>query len=240
MLFRSDWTFAYSALVVLCSPLRLLRQRSNSAEYSNLIDLGFDMKRIRNAVFLALVIVFLAGHAQAGTILIGTLSYDTFIPGSATAPGIDAINLANLTGGFDLPPDFPVSDSLAFDDAALTLTFSNMSQEVFDLGNIDPGFLVDGVGNPLVQLPGNSTIALAELTATLSLGSFKLSDGTTATASSTALDVLLQPSSGATLLADTDQTTISVQTGVVPEPATVDLVLCGVAMLAFCVCRKQI
>jgi len=161
-------------------------------------------------------------HAWGGVISIGALSYDTFIPAGDGSTGVDAFDIANLTGAFSLPPDFPVTDSLTLQSAVLTLTFSDTTQEIFDLSDIGPGFLLDGGGNPIVQVPGDDSFASAELTATLSATSFMLYDGSTFTAGSTSIDTLLLPSSGNTLTVDVDQTTINVSSAAtaVPEPAS--------------------
>jgi hypothetical protein len=105
---------------------------------------------------------------------------------------------------------------------------------VVDLGDIGPGFLLDQSGNPVVQVPSDQAFVSAEFTATLSPNSFTLFDGTSITADSTSIDVVLDPSSGTTLVADTDQTTIgSVSTAsTLPEPSSIGLlvlVLLGLA-----------
>ncbi len=175
--------------------------------------------------------------AHASTISVGVLSYDTFIPpGGDGSPGVDAFDIANLTGGFSLPPDFPVTDSLTFEDAVLTLTLTDSSQQVFDLGDIGPGFLLDGSGNPVVQVSSDESFTSAELTATLSPTTFMLFDGSTFTADSASLDILLLPSSGPTLTVDVDQTTIDVSSAAAastPEPAGAALVLTGCFGLLF-------
>src|ERR1700733_1615119 len=200
------------------------------------------MTRILHTIVLAMFLCFPGGIGRADVALVGTLSYDTFIPGGSGSPGIDAFNVSNLTGGFDLPPDFPVSDSLTFQSASLTLTFSNLSKEVFSLGDIDPGFLLDPSGNPVVQVPGDQLFASAELTATLSAGSFGLFDGTSFVADSTSIDVVLQPSSGLTLVADTDQTTIGVSgsgTEVTPEPSFFVVLLLALTSLVLVRIRRK-
>src|SRR5579863_7126766 len=131
----------------------------------------------RVIVFIA-ALGFVGGIAQASTVSVGALSYDTFIPAGGGSPGADAFNLANLTGAFSLPTDFPVTDSLTFGSAVLTLTLSDLSQDVIALGDIGPGFLLDGSGNPIVQVPGDDVFDSAEFTVTLSPLTFALFDGT--------------------------------------------------------------
>jgi len=177
----------------------------------------------------------LASTARAGVISIGVLSYDTFIPAGGGSPGVDAFDIANLTGAYSLPPDFPVTDSLTLQSAVLTLTFSDSTQQVWDLGDIGPGFLLDNNGNPIVQVPGDETFASAELTAALSPRTFMLYDGSTFSAGSASIDTLLLPSSGTTLTVDVDQTTIDVSSAPsgVPEPSGVSLMAVGLVSIVF-------
>ena len=185
----------------------------------------------------------LAITVHASTVLVGALSYDTFVPAGGGSPGIDALDLANLTGAYSLPPDFPVTDALTFQDAILTVTLSNLTQQVFDLGNIAPGFLVDIGGNPIVQVPGNEILDSAEFTAILSPLTFALSGGTIFTANSTVIDVLLLPSTGSTLTVDVDQATIGVSAATVqvtPEPSSFVLVLAVLPWLAWNWRRRRI
>ena len=189
-----------------------------------------------------LAFCLLLAPARAATVYVGALSYDTFVPAGDGSPGIFAFDLANLTGAFDLPPDFPVADDLTFQGAVITLTLSDLSQQVFDLGDIGPGFLLDGDGNPIVQVPGDEVIDSAEFTATLSAPTFALYDGTSFIADSTAMDILLLPSSGPTLTVDVDQITIGVSGTAqsTPEPSSRDMVLLALPLLAWSLRRKQI
>lgn len=187
-------------------------------------------------------ICLFAAMAQGSTVYVGALSYDTFIPAGNGSPGVYAFDLANLTGAFSLPPDFPVTDDLTFQSAVLTLTLSDLSQEVFTLGDIGPGFLVDGGGNPIVQVPGDQVFNSAEFTATLSPLTFGLFDGTSFVADSAVMDILLLPSSGPTLVVDVDQTSLGVTGTVqsaVPEPASRDLACLGFSGLALGLIWKQ-
>jgi hypothetical protein len=193
--------------------------------------------------FTFAVLFLFSAMARADIVDVGTLSYDTFIPAGNGSPGVDAFDLANFTGAFSLPPDFPVIDDLTFQSAVLTLTLSDLSQEVFDLGDVGPGFLVDNSGNPIVQAPGDQVFASAELTATLSPLTFGLSDGTSFTADSGALDILLLPSIGPSLAVDVDQITIGVSGTVrttVPEPTSRDLILLVLPMLVWSLRSKPV
>jgi hypothetical protein len=177
---------------------------------------------LRWMILLLAASSLLTPGARGDVVSIGALSYDTFIAAGGGSPGVDAFDIANLTGAFSLPPDFPVTDSLTLQSAVLTLTLGDSTQQVFDLGDIGPGFLLDGSGNPVVQVSGDEVFASAELTATLSATTFLLFDGTSFTAGSASLDALLFPSSGNMLTVDVDQTTIDVSApaAATSEPAS--------------------
>jgi len=138
---------------------------------------AYSTNRARHGLQLIVLICLLGMIAQADIANVGALSYDTFIPAGNGSPGVFAFDIYNLTGAFSLPPDFQVTDSLTFGAATLTLTRSDLSQEVFDLGNIGPGYLSDQNGNPIIQVPGNGLFDSAEFTATLSTLTFAQSGG---------------------------------------------------------------
>jgi hypothetical protein len=98
-----------------------------------------SLSRLFRGVGCCLAFFLVAITARASTVYVGALSYDTFVPAGDGSPGIGEFDLANLTGAFDLPPDFPVADDLTFQGAVLTLTFSDLSTQVFNLGDIGPG-----------------------------------------------------------------------------------------------------
>lgn len=184
--------------------------------------------RILTVSTYAFALCLLTPGIWADVLTVGALSYDTFVPAGNGSPGIYAFDLADLSGAYDLPPDFPVSDGLTLGSAVLTLTLADATREVFDLGDIAPGFLVDVNGNPVVQVPGNEGFTSAELVAMLSTTTFILADGAMFTATSASLDALLLPSSGSTLSVDVDRTIIDVSGSIAslaPEPATLSCLL---------------
>jgi hypothetical protein len=190
----------------------------------------------RSIIVCCVALGLLAPGTQGATIDIGALSYDTFIPAIDGAPGVDAFDIANLTGPYSLVPDFPVIDSLTFQSAILTLTLSDSSKQVFDLGDIAPGFLLDGGGNPVVQVPTTETFSSAEFTATLSPTAFTLSGPSPFQAYSPSLDIFLLPTAGPALTADLDGTIIDVSNtapSTVPEPPVTGLVVSGLLCVAF-------
>ncbi len=193
------------------------------------------MRTFRLATYAGLALNLALPAAHADIINVGALAYDTFIPPGNGSPGVDAFDLANLTGAFGLPPDFPVVDDLTFQNAELLITSLNQPAQTIPLGDLGPGFLLDGSGNPVVQVPADQAFTSAEFMATLAPASFALSDGTTWTADSVSIDVLLLPASGPTLIADTDQIPIalSASPASTPEPASSALLLAAALGLVF-------
>lgn len=48
------------------------------------------------------------------TVNVGLISFDVLIPADINVPGVSVFTISNFTGGFALPADFPVVDSLIF------------------------------------------------------------------------------------------------------------------------------
>jgi hypothetical protein len=145
-------------------------------------------------------------------------------------------DISNLTGTNNLPPDFPVADLLTFLGSSLKVTDSDGTTTTIDLGDIDPGGLVDTTP---VQFSDTFSFASAIFTANLSQLSFLLSDGSTFTAASAVLTAELLPSSGSTLVQDTDFALLTVSdtplVSAVPEPSS--LLLLGVGLLGVAIIR---
>lgn len=182
------------------------------------------------------VALCLALTVAKADVFVGVFSYDTFIPAGDGAPGVDAFNVANFTGSFGLPPDFPAADDLIFQSASINLFQGSTLWNTFTLGDIGPGFALDGFGNPLLQVPDDVAFTSAEFIATLSPLTFTLADGNLFTVSSGSIDTLLLPSSDSDLTVDVDNVLISVpgteHVASTPEPASVVLLLTGIACLA--------
>jgi len=180
-------------------------------------------KRAQFAVAaLGITLIFSPSLLRADVIL-GYVSYDNIIPGTPDSPGINVFNIVNLTGdpnvgGYAVPPTFPTLTSVAFLNAALTL-MSNESTTVLSLGDIGPGFFM----SPLLEFPDTQVFSAAVFTATLDTTALSLADGTTTTASMSAILTNLLPSSGGTLAAGSDFVLIEVpeeMVSTVPEPAS--------------------
>jgi hypothetical protein len=195
---------------------------------------------VQRHILLAVLLGFTALPAAKSEIVVGVLSFDIFIAAGNDSPGISAFDVFNLTGpAYGLLASSPyVTDSLTLDNVVLTAFLSGGSPQTFDLGNIDPGELLDSGGNPVVQLPGSWQFSSATLTASLSQTTFTLSDGSTFTASPT-ISTDLMPSSGNLLVAGLDFSPIYAQPAIAgtPEPGTLFLLPLG--LLAVAVVRRR-
>jgi len=173
--------------------------------------------------------------AARAEVIVGILSFDVFIPAGANSPGIDTFDIFNFTGPAygPLAGSPYVPDSVTLDNVILTAFFMGGAWQTFDLGNLDPGQLLDSGGNPVVQFPGSAQFTSATLTATLSQTSFTLSDGSTFTASPS-ISVDLAPSSGGLLVAGVDFAPIYAEPsgGAAPEPGTLVLLPLGLMAVA--------
>jgi hypothetical protein len=190
------------------------------------------LNKCRPLWFVALAF-FAPTALSANTVYVGVASFDNLIP-AGPGPGVNVFNIFNYTGdpgsgGFALPPDFPVFTNLTFLNSSLTLDDGISPFTVF-LGDIGPGQL-----NPSepVQFPDTTNFLSATLTATLSQTSLALFDSSIFNAFSPTLTVQILPSSGPFLQAGTDFAVISVSDAPsVPEPGTVLLTFLGILAVA--------
>jgi hypothetical protein len=97
-------------------------------------------------VFLGLVF-FGSLPGQANPVPIGVLSFDVLTPSANGFASVNAFNISDFTGAFDLPPDFSASTALTLKDATLTADYGGGPPQVISLGNIGPGPLLDPNGN---------------------------------------------------------------------------------------------
>lgn len=182
---------------------------------------------------LALALLLVA-PSFATPLAVGVLSFDVFIPSAGQTTGVNAFNIYNFTG----PVYGPIlgepyaADALSFLDTTLTLNVQGGPPQVINLGTVGPGILLDGSGNPLVQVPSATSFTSATLQATLSATSFLLSDGTTFIASPS-VTLNLTPSAGPVLVAGVDLQPLFAQPAgaVVPEPGTMILIGSGLAAI---------
>ena len=181
-------------------------------------------------VVCGLVVIF-SPMARAAVVNIGLISFDVLIPGGPVLPGVNVFDISNLTGdpasgGFALPPDFPTFTPLTLIGSKITLTPSVGSPQTIVLGDIAPGTF--GSTGPL-QFPDTSLFSSANFSATLSTTHILLAGGSTFVAASPSFSTAFLPSSGASLVPDSDLAVITVAD--VPERATSTLVLAGLAAL---------
>jgi hypothetical protein len=181
---------------------------------------------------------------MAAAVPVGTLSFELEIPREDPVPGTNHVLLTNLTGAEALPGDFPVLTGLVFQDSVLTLVSAAGASTSIDLGDVGPGFLLDGLtGLPpdALRFPDTESFASMSFTATLSAASFQLAGGATFVADSTTLSATLLPSSGASLLAGDlavlDVAGRTIQS--VPEPSTLLLLAGGLGVAALAGRRRR-
>src|SRR5690348_8310438 len=98
------------------------------------------MRRGSWLVLAVLAVLLIPATLFATTINVGIISFDTLIPGGATA-GSNVFNISNLTDAFQLPPDFPVAAALTFHSSSLMLVNSVGTSTTIPLGDIGPGSL---------------------------------------------------------------------------------------------------
>lgn len=176
--------------------------------------------------FIGATVIFCAA-GYGGTVPLGLISFDVLTQGSSNAPGVDAFDIFNFTGdpasgGFALPPDFPVITPVSFAISSLVLQ-SLGGMQTIPLGDIAPGQLSPP---PDLQFPEATAFSSATLSATLGSTNLTLSDGTTFTALPNIQAVIL-PSLGTSLVAGTDFALISAieaPTVNTPEPTYTELV----------------
>jgi hypothetical protein len=168
----------------------------------------------------------------AGTINVGVLSFDELIPSGST-PGVNTFTVLDLTqdpgtGGFALPPDFPVFTAVSFLDASLSVTHGSTT-DVIALGDIGPGVFSPASLNYSSAVP----ISSATFSATLSPASWLLFDSSSFTPSSLTVTADLLPSSGDSLAAGIDSALITASdtSSAVPEPTTLSCGILGFLLL---------
>jgi hypothetical protein len=181
---------------------------------------------VRSAFFAVAVVFLCCPLVALADISVGYLSFDALIPGAPGSPGVNAFTIGNLTGdpsagGFAVPPTFPVTTFLTFQNSSLVLV-SGGSSQTFLLGDIGPGFFSSNA----LEFADTEDFSSAVFSATLDTTSLQLDGGGSFTASSSLISASLLPSSGDSLVAGTDFVYIDVSNEIsaVPEPASYLLV----------------
>ena len=194
------------------------------------------LRSSRATFWLPFVLLLTPPAATSASVNVGLISFDTLIPGDINTPGVNVFNFFNFTGdpmsgGFALPPDFPVLSSLTFLNSSLTLQNGGPPLIIL-LGDLGPGAL--SPTDP-VQFPDTSLFSSAIFSATLSQTNFLLSGGGSFVAGSATITAQLLPSTGPSLVAGGDLAVVSVVSvpdgSSVPEPSTWGLLVIALAMM---------
>ena len=182
---------------------------------------------------LLLLLGFLIPPVPAhGTAIVnlGSIAYNTLIPGSIGFPGVTHFAIDNLTGPNALPSAFPVTTAATFLNAQLSLLFAGGATQTVLLGDIGPGAFT----SPLLAFVDTTLISSAVLSATLSPAVLTLSGGASFLPASTQLSVPLLPAYGPYLVQDLDAALIQAPESEIPEPSTLGLCALGaLALVAF-------
>lgn len=185
------------------------------------------MRAWKTLVALLFVLTFwYPARASSMSIPVGVVVFDTLIPGP---DGTNAFFISNLTGGFALPPDFPVASPLVFNSPLLEWT--GPADSPFDFGNVGIG---PGPHDPDfgIQFPDTAAFLSARFTAVLNQLVFALADGRLFQAISPSIEANLVNPSGA--LVPTDFAILNVEANEITEPVGVpepsSLMLLGSAL----------
>jgi hypothetical protein len=196
--------------------------------------------KVSRTLLCLLAGVLLTGpSAFADTLNLGFISFDGFIPGDLTSPGVNEFSINNLTsdpglGGFSLPPDFPVFSFLTFQNAQLTVEESS-GNELFPLGDLSPGTSISDL------ITASVDVLSATFSATLNQTLFSLADGSTFVADSAQIQAILSPSSGSSLAPDDFALiTVTGSPAAVPEPASWCLLLFGGVPILYWRTRRKL
>jgi hypothetical protein len=189
------------------------------------------MARCLWIVLLLLLVV--PAHSFADPVAVGIFSFDQVLTPEGFASGNNVFNIANLTGSFALPIDFPVVDSLVFLSSTLTLVTDDGSSDTYNLGSL-------AEGNFQFEVSDSLLFSSATFSATLNQSVFQISDGggpptfTSFTAASTAISFQLLAQPGSTLTPGLELGALMVAEAPpasVPEPVSVLLITIGLVSL---------
>ena len=191
---------------------------------------------LRRAWIIGIALLLLAtASLSAASLNVGYVSFDNLIPSGLT-PGVNAFSLANLSGdpgsgGFALPPDFPIFTPLVFKTSSLSLIMDGSAQDV-PLGDLPAGFLDPPFE---LQFPETALITSAIFTATLDGTTALLFDGTPVTLPGQTITAALLAQAGEGLVPGASLALVAVTTQeapAVPEPGSFFLLVGPLGSLA--------
>ena len=177
-------------------------------------------------ILLAICFAGLTCQASAAPVAInlGVFTFDVLIPGTAQSPGLDQFTINNFTGLNNLVPDFPIADSVTFQN--ISVNFGSGAIAISDVG---PG----SVQPSALTFLDTNQFTSATFQATLSGSQFLLADGTTLILSSNVVSGVILPSQGSDLNAGVDFALLTVNGTIVsiPEPFSWGLALAAFVFL---------
>jgi len=193
------------------------------------------MAKLRSVL---LVVLCLAGlQATSGvasplplSLNLGILSFDVLHAAQGNQLGVNVINLENLTGASSVPPDFPITTGLTFQNLILTILTQTTSL-ILNPAPLGPGSLPQANN---LQFASNIEIVSITLQTTLNLTTFNAAGIGTVTAASPDILFVLSPSLGNSLQPGIDLEVVTVATAgasAVPEPASMLLGVSGLFIL---------
>ena len=165
--------------------------------------------------FCLLSLTAVCGVARGDVMNLGLMSWDEINPGA-----VNGLTVINFTFDFSLPPDFPIVDKVIFKNAEVVLTDDlGTALAPILLGDLGPGVAQP----PSLQFLSTQLFQSAEFQATLNGTSFSISGGSIFVADTTAIDALLLPGVGPTLVPGADFVPITatgtITTAPIPEPS---------------------
>ena len=187
-----------------------------------------------SVLLLGIVILGCLSRASADTIVVGAISFDTGVPGTAGSPGTELFTIQNFTG---LNAQAGTPDSAI---SFLNSSFLLNGTQTVNVGSVDPGSLQPAA----LQFPDTTVFTGASFTASLSTLTFTL-NGQTYAATSNLITADLTPAIPPDLTPDVDFVTITVDASVVtstatPEPGAAWLVLAPLAGLFYLRARRRV
>jgi len=172
-------------------------------------------------IVLSLSMLILPRGSLADTVTLGTLSYDTSIPAGPLGPGVDAVDILNLTAGGDFLDANGILSTITFEN----LTASINGAAAQPLGSLAPG---DFSLFPAILVSPSDVITSILLTGTLDTTSVLNGNGVPVNLLSS-FSVTLNNPDNSPLVVDQPLMPITVETVATPEPSTV--LLMGLGLL---------